>query len=338
MSIVSEEMEKKMTQKKEVTFLQAIAQAMWEEMERDESVFLLGEDIGVYGGAFKVTEGFLDHFGPERVIDTPLAEAAFVGGAIGAALMGMRPVVEFQYADFASCAWDQIINMAAKMHYRSGDSVPMVMRCPSGAGLRAGPFHSQSPEGFFSHVPGLKVVVPGTPYDAKGLLKAAIRDDDPVMFFEHKFLYRRLKEELPDEDYTVPIGRARIQREGEDVTVITYGAMLQKTMEAADLLSQDGISVEVLDLRTLLPLDKETVLNSVSKTSKALIVHEDTRTLGIGAEVAAIIADEGFGSLDGPVKRLTAPDSPVPYSPPMEDYYLPQVDEIVSVVKELVKY
>lgn len=338
MSTVAEEIEKRITQKKEVTFLQAISQALWEEMERDGSVFLLGEDIGVYGGAFKVTEDFIGHFGPERVIDTPLAESAFIGGAIGAAIMGMRPVVEVQYADFISCGWDQIVNMAAKMHYRTGDAVPLVIRGASGAGLRAGPFHSQSPEGWFAHVPGLKVVVPGTPYDAKGLLISAIRDNNPVIFFEHKYLYRRLKETLPEEDYTVQIGKADIKRAGDDITVISYGAMLQKSLEAAEILDSAGISVEVLDLRTISPLDEETILSSLGKTKKALIVHEDTRTLGIGAEVAAIIAEEGFESLDAPVVRLTAPDTPIPFSPPLEDFFLPQTDGIVEAVKKLVEY
>jgi len=323
---------------KQSSYLQAISQALWEELERDEKVFLIGEDIGIYGGAFKVTDGFLDHFGKDRIIDAPLEETGFIGAAIGAALTGLRPVVEIQYADFISCGWDQIVNVAAKMHYRSSEPVPLVIRSPSGAGLRAGPFHSQSPEAWFSHVPGLKVIAPGTPYDAKGLLKSAIRDDNPVIFFEHKYLYRRLKEELPEKDYTIPIGKADIKRSGKDITLITYGAMLQKSLEAADRLLDEGISIEIIDLRTIYPLDTQTIIESVGKTNKAMIVHEDTRTLGIGSEIAANIADAGFEYLDGPIKRVTAPDVPIPFSPPLEDAFLPQVDDIVDEVIELFKY
>jgi len=323
---------------KETLFIDAISEALWEEMERDPNVFIMGEDIGVYGGAFKVTKGFLDHFGPERIIDMPIAEEAFTGMAVGAALMGMRPIVEYQYADFISCAWDQIINVAAKMHYRTRNAVPMVMRAPSGAGLRAGPFHSQSPEGWFAHVPGLKVVVPGTPYDAKGLLKAAIRDNNPVIYFEHKYLYRRLKEKIPPGDYVVPIGKADVERAGDDLTIITYGAMLQTALEAANKAREKGISVEVVDLRTVYPLDKETILNSVAKTSKAIMLYEDTRTLGIGAEVSAIIAEEGFEYLDGPVIRISSPDAPIPYSPPLEDYFIPQVDDVMAAIDRLSAY
>ncbi|HZD59585.1 MAG TPA: alpha-ketoacid dehydrogenase subunit beta [Anaerolineae bacterium] len=323
---------------KETSYIDAISQALWEEMERDPGVFMMGEDIGIYGGAFKVTQGFIDHFGPERIIETPIAEEGFIGMAVGAALMGMRPVVEVQYADFISCGWDQIVNTAAKMHYRTREAVPMVIRGPSGAGLRAGPFHSQSPEGWFAHVPGLKVIVPGTPYDAKGLLKAAIRDNNPVIYFEHKYLYRRLKEVLPTEDYTVPIGKADVQRAGDDVTIVTYGAMLQTAMEAASKAQEKGISVEVVDLRTIYPLDKETILNSVAKTNKAIMLYEDTRTLGIGAEVSAIIAEEGFENLDGPIIRVSSPDAPVPYSPPLEDFFLPQVDDVLAAIDKLSAY
>jgi len=323
---------------RETTFIDAISQALWEEMERDQGVFMMGEDIGIYGGAFKATKGFIEHFGPERIIDMPIAEEGFIGMAVGAALMGMRPVVEMQYADFISCGWDQIVNTAAKMHYRTREAVPMVIRGPSGAGLRAGPFHSQSPEGWFAHVPGLKVVVPGTPYDAKGLLKSAIRDNNPVIFFEHKYLYRRLKESIPTSDYTVPIGKADVEREGDDITIITYGAMLQIALEAARRAQDKGISVEVVDLRTIYPLDKETILNSIAKTSRAIMLYEDTRTLGIGAEVSAIIAEEGFEYLDGPIIRISAPDAPVPYSPPLEDYYLPSVDDVVSAIDRLSAY
>ncbi|MBE0446906.1 MAG: alpha-ketoacid dehydrogenase subunit beta [Actinobacteria bacterium] len=323
---------------KGTSYIDAISQALWEEMERDPSIFIMGEDIGIYGGAFKVTEGFIDHFGPERVIDMPIAEEAFIGMGVGAALMGMRPIVEVQYADFISCGWDQIVNVAAKMHYRTRDAVPMVIRGPSGAGLRAGPFHSQSPEGWFAHVPGLKVIVPGTPYDAKGLLKAAIRDDNPVIYFEHKYLYRRLKEVLPTGDYTVPISKADVQREGDDVTIVTYGAMLQTALEAARRAQEKGISVEVVDLRTIFPLDKDTILNSVAKTSKAIMLYEDTRTLGIGAEISAIIAEEGFENLDGPIIRVSSPDAPIPYSPPLEDFFLPQVDDVLAAIDKLSAY
>jgi len=323
---------------KETSYIDAISQALREEMERDPGVFMMGEDIGIYGGAFKVTEGFIDRFGPERVIDMPIAEEAFMGMAVGAALMGMRPVVEVQYADFISCGWDQLVNTAAKMHYRTRDAVPMVVRGPSGAGLKAGPFHSQSPEGWFAHVPGLKVIVPGTPYDAKGLLKSAIRDNNPVIYFEHKYLYRRLKEVLPAEDYTVPISKAKVQREGNDVTIVTYGAMLQTALEAAKQVEEKGTSIEVVDLRTIYPLDKETILNSVAKTSKAIMLYEDTRTLGIGAEVSAIIAEEGFEYLDGPIIRVSSPDAPIPYSPPLEDFFLPQVEDVVAAIDRLSAY
>lgn len=323
---------------RETLFIDAISQALREEMERDQSIFMMGEDIGIYGGAFKVTKGLIDHFGPERIIDMPIAEEAFTGMAVGAALMGMRPIVEVQYADFISCGWDQIVNVAAKLHYRTRDAVPMVIRGPSGAGLRAGPFHSQSPEGWFAHVPGLKVIVPGTPYDAKGLLKAAIRDNNPVIFFEHKYLYRRLKEQIPTEDYTVPISKAKVQREGSDMTIVTYGAMLQTALAAADEAQKKGASVEIVDLRTIYPLDKDTILNSVAKTSKAIMLYEDTRTLGIGAEVSAIIAEEGFESLDGPIIRVSSPDAPIPYSPPLEDFFLPQVDDVLAAIDKLSSY
>jgi 2-oxoisovalerate dehydrogenase E1 component beta subunit len=323
---------------KETSYIEAISQALWEELERDENVFMLGEDIGDYGGAFKVTEGFLDKFGPERIIEMPIAEQGFIGMAIGAALMGMRPVVEVQYADFISCGWNQIVNVAAKMHYRTRDAVPMVIRGPSGGGLRAGPFHSQSPEGWFAHVPGLKVIVPGTAHDAKGLLKAAIRDDNPVLYFEHKYLYRRVKEVLPEEDYVCHIGAAKVQREGSDLTIVTYGAMVHTALQAAEKARVGGVSVEVVDLRTVFPIDKATILNSVAKTSKAVMLYEDTRTLGIGAEVAAIIAEEGFEHLDGPIIRVSAPDAPVPFSPPLEDYFIPQVDDVLAAIDRLSAY
>ena len=325
-------------QVKEVTYLQAITDALALEMERDENVMLMGEDIGVYGGAFKVTKGLLEKFGAERVIDTPLAESALMGVAIGAALMGMRPVVEVQYADFIHCGWDQLVNVAAKMHYRSGDAVPMVVRGPSGAGLRAGAFHSQSPETYFAHTPGLKVVVPGTPYDAKGLLISAIRDNNPVIFFEHKYLYRRLKDKIPESDYAVEIGKAGVLRQGNDLSVITYGAMVSKVLEAAAAAAKENISVEVLDLRTISPLDWPAIINTVKKTGKAIVVYEANYSFGAGAEVCAGIAERAFEFLDGPVVRIASADTPVPYSPPLEDAYLPQVEDISAKIKELAAY
>src|SRR5262252_10134792 len=264
-----------------VTYLEAISQGLWEEMERDPNVFMIGEDIGVYGGAFKVTAGMLDHFGERRVVDTPISESAIVGASIGAGLMGLRPVAEMQFSDFISCAFDQIVNFAAKCRYRWNAPVPIVVRAPSGGGIHGGPFHSQNPEMWFVRTPGLKVVAPASAYDAKGLIKSAIRDNDPVLFFEHKGLYRRIKEELPQEEYTVPLGKAKMVREGRDLSIITYGAMVWTALEAADKLAGEGVSVEVVDLRTLVPLDRDTVCESVRKTSKVLLVHEDTRTAGM---------------------------------------------------------
>lgn len=322
----------------EVTYLQAIHDALWEEMERDKDVFLLGEDIGVYGGAFKVTEGFLEHFGPKRVLDTPMAEVAITGAAIGAALMGMRPVAEMQFADFISCAFDQLVNFAATNHYRWGGSVPIVVRAPSGGGLRAGPFHSQNPEAWFVHVPGLKVLAPATPYDAKGLLKAAIRDDNPVIYFENKYLYRRIKDEVPEEEYVVPIGVAKVRRQGDDISVITYGAMVHESLTAAEQLAKEGIQVEVVDLRSLKPLDRETVLTSARKTGKIAIVHEAYRYCGMGGELAALIAGEAFEWLDAPLLRIAAPDTPVPYSPPLEDAFRPNAHKILEGLRELAAY
>jgi len=321
-----------------VTYLEAIRQGIWEEMERDSSVFVLGEDVGIYGGAFKLTEGMLERFGEDRVVDTPISESAIVGAAIGAALMGMRPIAEMQFADFISCAFDQITNFAAKCRYRWGAGVPMVIRGPSGGGIHGGPYHSQNPEMHYVHTPGLKVVAPSTVYDAKGLIKAAIRDEDPVVYFEHKFLYRRLKEELPEGDWTVPIGKADIKRTGSDISVITYGAMVHLALEAAATLANDGIEVEVVDLRTLVPLDKERILDSVRKTSKVILLHEDVRTGGIAGEIAAIIAEEAFEYLDGPIMRITAPDTPVPYSPPLEEFFLPKTSDIIRVARQLAAY
>ena len=320
------------------TYLEAIREGLWEEMERDPNVFLLGEDIGVYGGAFKVTAGLLERFGERRVIDTPISEAAIVGAATGASLMGLRPVVEIQFADFISCAYDQIVNFAAKCRYRWSAGVPIVIRAPSGGGIHGGPFHSQNPETAFTHTPGLKVVAPATAYDAKGLIKSAIRDDDPVLFFEHKALYRRIKEDLPSEDYTVPIGKAAVVRAGADLSIITYGAMVYVALEAAETLQQEGISVEIVDLRTLLPLDEETVLESVRKTSKALLLHEDTLTGGLGGELAARISEKVFEYLDGPIVRVAAPDTPVPYSPPLEEAFLPNAVKVAERARWLARY
>jgi 2-oxoisovalerate dehydrogenase E1 component beta subunit len=321
-----------------MTYLEAIKTGMREEMERDESVYIMGEDVGVYGGAFKVTAGFLDQFGPMRVIDTPLSESAIVGAAVGSALMGQRPIAEMQFMDFITCGFNQIVNMAAKMHYRNDLAVPMVIRGPSGGGTHGGPFHSQNPEAWFAHTPGLKVVAPSNPIDAYGLIKSAIRDNNPVLYFEHKYLYRRLKDEIPDGDFTVPIGRARVAREGEHLTIYTYGWMVEQSLLAADDLAREGISAELVDLRSLQPLDRETILRSIEKTSKALIVHEDVRTLGMGAEVAAILAEEAFDLLDGPIMRVTAPDTPVPFSPPLEKAFLPSADKILTAARQLAAY
>ncbi len=320
------------------TYLEAIREGLWEEMERDPTVFLIGEDIGVYGGAFKITAGMLEHFGERRVIDTPISESAIVGASIGAGLMGLRPVAEMQFSDFMSCAYDQITNFAAKCRYRWGAGVPIVIRAPSGGGIHGGPFHSQNPEIAYVHTPGLKVIAPATAYDAKGLIKSAIRDDDPVIFFEHKALYRRVKEDLPEAEYTVPIGKARIFREGRDLTIVTYGAMVHVAAEAAASLAGEGIEIEVVDLRTLLPLDTETVLNSVKKTSKALLLHEDTRTGGLAGELTALISENIFEYLDGPVLRVTAPDSPVPYSPPLEEAFLPNTAKVIEKARWLARY
>jgi 2-oxoisovalerate dehydrogenase E1 component beta subunit len=322
----------------EKTYLQAISDGLRQEMRRDKRVFVLGEDVGVYGGAFKVTQGFHEEFGDLRVLDMPLSETAIVGGATGAALMGMRPVAEMQFADFISCAWDHLVTVAAKQHYRIGTPIPIVVRLPSGGGFSGGPFHSQNPESSFAHVPGLKVICPSTPEDAKGLLVSAIEDPNPCLFFEHKHLYRRIKGEVPDERYTIPIGKARIHREGSDVTVITWGAMVYTAGEAAEELAKDGVSVEIVDLRTILPWDKEAVLASVRKCSKALVLHEDTRTGGFGGEIAATIAEEAFEDLDAPIRRIAAPDTPVPFSPPLEKAFIPQPADVVAGLRELMEY
>jgi 2-oxoisovalerate dehydrogenase E1 component beta subunit len=323
-----------------MTYLEALRQGMWEEMERDERVFLLGEDIGVYGGAFKVTDGFLERFGADRVIDTPISEAAIVGAAAGAAHMGLRPVAEMQFIDFISCAYDILTNYVATARYRAGLATPIVVRGPSGGYVRGGPFHSQMPEAAFFHTPGLKLVAPATVRDAKGLIKAAIRDDDPVIYFEHKFLYRRIKEDLPEgEEILTPIGEARVAREGTDLTIVTWSAMVWKTLEAVDQLErEDGASVEVIDLRTLLPMDTEAVIRSVRKTNRVLVAHEDTRTGGIAGEIAARINEEAFEWLDAPIRRVTAHDTPLPYAPTLEDYVLPQPQDVVAAARWLLAY
>ena len=321
-----------------VTMLEAIRQALFEEMDRDPAVVMLGEDIGVYGGAFKVTEGLLERFGWERVMDAPISETAIVGAAVGMGYLGLRPVAELQFIDFIACCFNQITNFVAKSHYRWGAPVPMVLRGPSGGGVHGGPFHSANPEMYFVHTPGLKVVYPATAYDAKGLLKSAIRDNNPVLFFEHKFLYRRIKEEIPAGDYTVPLGKAIVRREGRDLTIATYAAMLHTSLEAAALLEKEGIDAEVVDLRTLLPLDRETIVNSVKKTNKLLVVHEDTRTGGIAGEIAAVVCEEAFEDLDGPILRVTALDTPVPYSPPLEEHFLHNAEKIAAAARELAKY
>jgi 2-oxoisovalerate dehydrogenase E1 component beta subunit len=321
----------------EKTYLQAISDGLRQEMRRDNRVFVIGEDVGVYGGAFKVTQGFQEEFGQWRVIDAPLSETAIVAGCTGAAIMGMRPVAEMQFADFISCAWDHLVTVAAKQRYRAGTPVPITVRLPSGGGFSGGPFHSQNPESSFAHIPGLKVVCPATPADAKGLIVTAIEDPNPVLYFEHKHLYRRIKDEVPEERYTIPFGEARVHREGDDVTVVTWGAMVYTAEEAAKAL-EGGVSIEILDLRTLVPWDKKAVLESVAKTSKALVLHEDTRTGGFGAEIVATIAEEAFEDLDAPVKRLAAPDTPVPFSPPLEKAFIPQVEDVSAALRELAEY
>ena len=320
----------------EMTYLQAISDGLRTEMRRDKRVFVIGEDVGVYGGAFKVTLGFQEEFGPWRVIDAPLAETAIVGGATGAAIMGMRPVAEMQFSDFVSCAWDHLVTIAAKQHWRAGTPIPIVLRLPSGGGFSGGPFHSQNPESSFAHIPGLKCVCPSTPEDAKGLLISAIEDPNPVLFFEHKHLYRRIKAEVPEGRYTTPIGKARVHQAGTDLSVITWGAMVYTAEEAAQQLGD--VSVEIIDLRTIMPWDKAAVLESARKTSKVLVLHEDTRTGGFGAEIAATIAEEAFEDLDAPVKRIAAPDTPVPFSPPLEKAFIPQVDDVVAGLRELAAY
>lgn len=325
---------------KSLTYLEAIREALVEEMRRDPKVFVLGEDVGAYGGAFGATQGMHEEFGDLRVLDMPISESAIVGVSIGAALRGYRPVAEMQFADFISCGFDQIVNQAATLRYRYGGraSVPIVVRAPSGGNVGGGLYHSQNPEAWFVHRPGVKVVAPSTPYDAKGLLKAAIRDDDPVIFFEHKYLYRRAKGPVPEEDAIVPIGEAAIRREGTDITLLTYGAMVQPSLDAAERLSDEGVEVEVIDLRTLQPFDKACMFASLEKTSRVLIVHEDVKTLGIGAELSAVIMEERFEHLDAPVLRLTYPDTHCPFAQVLEAANLPNADSITAALRRLSAY
>ena len=319
------------------TYLEAIRQGLFEEMRKDERVVMLGEDIAKYGGAFKVTAGLFDEFGGGRVIDTPIAESAIVGAAIGMSMNGLRPVCEMQFIDFITCAFDQITSYAAKSRFRWGVGVPLVVRGPCGGNVHGGPFHSANPEMYFPHTHGLKVVTPATAYDAKGLIKAAIRDEDPVFFFEHKYLYRRIKEELPGDDYIVPIGKAALRRPGKDITLVTYGAMLYLAYEAAEALAPD-IELEVIDLRSIMPFDIEMVMDSVKKTSRCIILHEDTLTGGIGGEIAARLADEAFTYLEAPIKRIASPDAPVPFAPTLEEAFLPKTADIVKVARELMAF
>jgi pyruvate/2-oxoglutarate/acetoin dehydrogenase E1 component len=324
----------------EVTYLEAIHQGLMEEMARDERVFILGEDVGAYGGAFKVTQGMLERFGADRVIDTPIAETAIVGVAAGAAHMGLRPVAEMQFIDFISCAYSILTNYVATARYRADLSTPMVVRGPSGGFVRGGPFHSQNPEAAFLHTPGFKIVCPATARDAKGLIKSAIRDDDPVLYFEHKYLYRRIKEDLPEgEEILTPIGEARVAREGTDLTIVTWSAMVWKSLEAAEqLAAEDGLSVEVLDLRTLLPMDDEAIIRSVRKTNRLLVVHEDTRTGGVGGEIVARVNELCFEWLDAPPRRVAAHDVPLPFAPPLEDFVLPQTGDILRAARWVAAY
>jgi pyruvate/2-oxoglutarate/acetoin dehydrogenase E1 component len=319
----------------EMTYLQAISDGLREEMRRDEAVFCLGEDIGAFGGAFKVTDGFIEEFGADRVLDTPLAENMIIGASIGAAIEGMKPVAEMQFADFISCGFDQLVNVAGKLHYRQGVSVPMVVRLPSGGGFSGGPFHSQNPEAWFIQAPGLKVVAPATADDAKGLLVSAIRDPNPVCFLEHKGLYRHIKGEVPEGDHAVPLGEARVAREGGELSVFAYGSSVPLALQAADELGED---IEVIDLRTLNPLDADTILASAEKTGKVLIAHEATRSCGVGAEVASLISERAFEWLDAPIRRLTAPDVPIPFSPPLEQAVLPQLGDMKEACRELLAY
>ena len=322
-----------------ITYIDALREGMREELLRDERVYCLGEDIGAYGGAFRATRGFLEEFGRPRILDTPLSESAILGAAVGSALMGMRPIAEMQFADFVTTGFNMLVNYAAKAHYRWGAAVPMVVRLPSGGGTRGGPFHTTNPEAWFTRVPGLKVVCPATVRDAKGLMKAAVRDDNPVLYFEHKYLYRRLKDDLGDEEIITPIGKARLAREGSDVSLITYGSMAYYAEKVAQkLAAEEGIEVELLDLRTLIPLDEEAILQSVKKTNRVVILHEDTKTGGFGGEIAARIAEFAFEHLDAPIKRLASLDTPVPHAPQLEDAFMPLPKDIEAAIREAVGY
>jgi len=320
-----------------MSYRDAIRLALREELARDERVFVIGEDVGKFGGAMAVTKGLFDEFGAKRLVDTPISESAIVGAAIGMSMNGYLPVVEMQFIDFITCAFDQITSYAAKSRYRWGVGVPMVVRGPCGGNVHGGPFHSANPEMYFAHTPGLKVVTPATAYDAKGLIKAAIRDQDPVLFFEHKYLYRRIKEELPVDDYIVPIGKAALRRPGKDITLVTYGAMLYLAYEAAEALSPE-IELEIIDLRSILPFDIDMVMDSVKKTSRCIILHEDTLTGGIGGEIAARLADEAFTYLEAPIKRIASPDAPVPFAPTLEEAFLPKTADIIKVSRELMAF
>jgi 2-oxoisovalerate dehydrogenase E1 component beta subunit len=325
---------------KELSYLDAIREALAEEMRRDPKVFVLGEDVGEYGGAFGATQGLFQEFGEGRVIDTPISESAIIGISVGASQRGYRPVAEMQFADFISCGFDQIVNQAATLRYRYGgrSTVPIVVRAPSGGNVGGGLYHSQNPEAWFIHRAGLKVVAPSTAYDAKGLLKAAIRDDNPVIYFEHKYLYRRAKGPVPEGDEIVPIGVAATRREGDDITLLTYGAMVTPSLEAAERLAKDGVEVEVIDLRSLWPYDKDAIFKSVEKTNRAMVVHEDVKTLGLGAELSAVIVEERFDSLDAPVMRVTYPDTHCPFSNVLEEHNLPNADKITDALRRLAEY
>ncbi|MBI2834994.1 MAG: alpha-ketoacid dehydrogenase subunit beta [Acidobacteria bacterium] len=326
---------------KEITYLEAIREALQEEMRRDPKVFVLGEDVGPYGGAFGVTQGFVEEFGERRCLDTPISESAIIGISVGASLRGYRPVAEMQFGDFISCAFDQIVNQAATLRYRYGGraSVPIVVRAPCGGRVSGGLYHSQNTEAWFIHRPGLKVVAPSTPYDAKGLLKAAIRDDNPVIYMEHKYLYRRARGPVPqDDEEIVEIGVAATRREGDDITLLTYAAMVQPALEAADELAKEGVEVDVIDLRSLLPFDKAAIFRSVEKTGRVLIAHEDVKTLGIGAELSAVIVEERFDWLDAPVVRLTYPDTHCPFAPALENFNLPDAGKIAAALRRLAAY
>jgi 2-oxoisovalerate dehydrogenase E1 component beta subunit len=321
----------------QLTYLDAVATALMSEMDRDPDVFIIGEDVGQFGGAFKVTKGFLEKFGERRVVDTPIAETGFTGLAAGAALVGLRPVVEFQFADFISCAFDPIINVLARHHYRTGDSMPVTLRAPFGGRLRAGPTHSQSVESYFAHVPGIKIVMPGTPEDAAGLLVSSIRDNNPVLYLENKYLYRRLRTSAPLNLDPIPLGQARVAREGRNITLITYSAGVSQGLEVAEELDKEGISVEVVDLRTLVPLDVETVVTSVRKTGRAVVLHEAALRMGYGAEIAAVVQEECFWWLDQPVRRIAAKNTPTPTSPPLEDAVIPQPEQIAATLTEVAR-